>query len=559
MRKNLASDPLAGLVQLISFTGIPPIIGQYLMWLSQLRTNPVAESATARKVFEQYIPSVLRIYRPILDFVELSHLQRLVPILNEVVGTFGGSCPYPESRDTENCVRDYKALKQSLFKEGLYPEWMRFTPRSDKLFKWCYVMIKRLVISPMMELVENKQRLEMENRILHLVMKIVHLDTKIDDLADVLHDEELVALCNKMITVPLAELDTVIKDISERLGQYKGGIFKTYFENTAALWKEVLTELSELCGPTSETDPLMVKFRKDMADLMESMKFSVIINQRRALPPLIEMEEKLSPNMMVRIIFDVSRIVLRNRGIDFPSTLAASFVEFETTLQALFRLSNNIATREREVGERDMTNMIFAIAQRAINGNYLQWLETHPERTFKDYISSEKVVNGESAHFYWASFGDLFSLNEQREISEIIRKIQDILNRNHVILDGEVGDIRQFIASVRPTLKSTVLPSTESEALLHALDQLESMTVLEDKKTAVLCKFLLQRSVMGDFYAYWCEKCRTLDKLIADGVSRAPQTWGSSEPYKRCLEQYRENNILFLLSYLVFSMEKGAT
>jgi hypothetical protein len=567
MRKTLAAFSLIRTHLSVLGTSRSSLITQYLEWYSQLTAGQVSETPTSplaqmsSEVFEQHVPAMLRTYRPVLGLVTLDHLKRLMPIFTETLEVFLCRHPYPAAKDTATCVSDYRELKSALFQNG-HVAWARFNPRSGKVFMWCHVMIGRLVVSPLTQLLESdKARDRAQQRILRLALKIVHLDTRIDDLADVLHDEKLVDLAVRLVTAPPTEFESTAATVLDELTTYNGGIFKPYFENTVSLWRDVISEISRLgvTGPYGES--LVLKLREDMAELMESMRFSVALNKQRCLPSLAEMERKLASNMMVKIIFDICRIVLSCEGVELPKELEAPFREFESTLQILFRLANNIATREREVRERDMTNMIFAITQKFLTGGYAQWLETHPGQAFGAYIFSERLANGESEGFSWASFGDLFSLREQSDISTMISESMQIAVRNGLVLQADFGqgDAHHFVTELRSAVQTQKLPADEEQKLTDLLGRLESALVLENKKTNVLCKFLLHDSVMADFYAYWCSKSCTLDGIIDDNIRQVPETWRSAEKYVAAMRQYKDNNIVFLLSYLVFSMVKGAT
>ena len=560
MKKTISVNHTA-----IGISKTPPLIVEYIEWvgkeLSQKKshtTNP--EQRLTQMFLDEHIPTALKLYRPILGRVELRHIKDSIPILCKIVGTFTGAIEYPATKDTEICIADYKALKTKLF-QGDSPEWMRFNVRSDKLFKWCSVVIGELVVSPMMELLPHERRKIVQAAILRVSTQVVHLDTRIDDLANVLHDQHLNDQAHKLLSTPLAQLETVTQEMLATLNDYKGGIFKPYFENTASLWGSVLTELSTLCGPTPDHDPLMKGFLKNIQELMESMHFSVRLNRERTLPLMSEMEAKLSSNMMVKIIFDITKIFLRKEGIEFPAEISESFSKFETDLQVLFRLANNIATREREVGERDMTNMIFAVAEKFITGQFNIWQVTHPTESFQKFVSSERFANGESDGFKWDSFAALFSLTDQENISGIIQTIKTSVQTEDLRLDSStaLNDVNYFIVSVRQLLTESSLADETRERISASLDLLEQALVMENKKTAVLCKFLLKPQVMAEFYTYWQDKSLVLDATIAENISDTPMEWPHRAAYVASMEKYKDNNALFLLTHLVFSMVKGAT
>ena len=64
---------------------------------------------------------------------------------------------------------------------------------------------------------------------------------------------------------------------------------------------------------------------------------------------------------------------------------------------------------------------------------------------------------------------------------------------------------------------------------------------------------------MAEFYTYWQDKSLVLDTTIAQNISDTPMGWQHRDAYVASMEKYKDNNVLFLLTYLVFSMVKGAT
>lgn len=114
------------------------------------------------------------------------HLTKLIKVTNNIVAAMTGVIDFPEQEFTRQTTRDYHDLKGALI-HNLHDKGDLLNVREENLFKWCYVVIQALVFDPLnVFIAEHTQSL-----LAKLGVLLAIYDTRIDDMADLIQDQEL--------------------------------------------------------------------------------------------------------------------------------------------------------------------------------------------------------------------------------------------------------------------------------------------------------------------------------------------------------------------------------
>lgn len=534
----------------LAFRGISnPFLEAYINWV--VSVSP--EDPHHRRLLAELIPVTLREYRFLFQDIGLPQIQKIVPSFLEIFGYFSGDQPFPYSDYSDASVRAYQDLKKNLFFADS-PDWIRFTGRSDKVYKWCYVMIKDIVLAPLLPMVPPEKQASVQNNVLGLASMMVIFDTQIDDLADVFHDRFLIESTRKVISSPPECVSQEISQALDAVSDYKNGVFFEFFKDSMGLWRQILDHVigsTAHCGVKGAQ--FLKQFTDSVKDLMDAMAYAVDVNTSRKLPSLPDLVTSLSANMMVKIVFDIIEIEFGRAGVFFPESTKPMFDRCQTMFQSSFRLSKNIATRERGMAERDMTNTIFVIAEQYLEGQFQVWQTTHSGQTFRQFISGQTMANRHSQPVDWDNFSSMFDLTSHQRASALIQSI-----RSHVPLDMS-AQLLHGVNGAKDIISLARSIHSQDPALNIQIQELEDCLQKEAVTLKTLCEFLLKNPVLETVYRYWKDQARQLACAIDDTIQSIPLDYSHRDAFATGLNQYFENNGLFLLGCLVISKIQEAS
>jgi hypothetical protein len=455
-------------------------------------------------MFNQFIPRFW-IHNPYVFSLTVFKEEKANYLVNSVIDTVLNTLkviPFPVDFATEKVSNDYQSMQDRLIRDD-HPAKDRFNVRKDSLFKWCFTMINTLVYSPLNTfLVGSDIDIEKKLAITGTLMAI--FDTRIDDLADNIRDGHLVGLFAQiphLKEAPPSELAA----IQLELDSYSNGIFRAYFEETVELFREIEDLIhSFTCSVDSRH---LQRMGTHLDELMGVFNYAVTINtnatQGRSeciLDDFETMVEKLAPNMMTKLLFDIQLAALEKYGSEdikvFICKNESDLLKLFDLIEKAFHLSNCFATFEREIDEGDITNSVFKRASDLCHAEF-EVAYKKAGRAFQYYVEKETHLKF-SEDCVIRCFDDLLVANEEDQPTDFALK-----------------------------KKATKLLVSKDNVI---------------------------KSYFDNWEAFHSQICAITDKLIQNlGEDETP----FSKTLKKALQSYSINTELFLVQYVIASNIKG--
>ena len=164
---------------------------------------------------------------------------------------------------------------------------------------------------------------------------------------------------------------------------------------------------------------------------MDVFRYAVSINNKEnqdmaqsILDNFETMVERLSPNMMTKILFDIQLAALEKHGSPEIKTFIGDngddLLNLFSLIEKAFHLSNCFATYEREIDEGDITNSVFKRAAELCHAEF-DVAYKKSGRTFQYYVEKETHLKFDDRCTI-RSFDDLLVENEGEHPSDVALK-----------------------------------------------------------------------------------------------------------------------------------------
>ncbi len=474
--------------------------------------------------------------------------------------------PDPELKQIyDKNIAAYTDLKRELIAED-FTKAATFNIRSVNIFQWCSAVIPFIVHRPLNIIWDHPQKEEKLKRLRIVSTKLAVYDTNIDDIADNLQDPKLTEWFCQIHTANEEEFTQIRGEISH----YKKGIYLRFFDHTAALWKEIQTDLKALfeVDDFEKVSDFNAQFKTHMSNLMSVMRSSVEMNQRKLLPPFLDMEEKLSSNMMVQLLFDFQiQLLQQSKAIPNTPEFNTEFQRFTKTIEKMFHHSNCFATFKREMMEMDSTNPLFKLADTKFEALFQEWKARNPQGTFDHYLQAHFKIAEPFAEappttdLEIESFMDLIIPSNREEQFRMMKEVEDWYLKNELITESLLLTSSDYLDAQKKLLevcKKTEFKAKSTKEIEEKLRQIQHFLTKNKVRIELVNIMMNEENILKEYFIHWQKLNEELNVSI-EAIKKTLKTDDPSTPQlEKALERYKINVALFLINYLIYSRIKGA-
>ncbi len=514
--------------------------------------------ALLRTIFDSIIPQIIKSFTNI--FETLPFFDHLKPLkeLNVDIAIAMITPPDPElARIFEQNTQDYTHLKKTLVEQN-FAKAATFNIRSEKVFKWCSAVIPYIVHGPLSAIWQHPEKEVKLNLLKKASTKLAVFDTKIDDIADNIQDLQLTEWFCHICTSD----DKAIEKLRLKIRKYQNGIYLDFFNSTVLLWRDIQNDLKTLfeVKDLKKTGVFDQRFKDHMGQLMDAMRYSVRMNDKKKIPSdFLTMEDKLSSNMMVQLLFDF-QIELLKKSDMLPKTtpFTSKFQKMTKTIEKMFHHANSYATFEREMMEMDSTNPLFKLADDIFIALYRAWEQTNPGQTFSQYIQIHFEV---SKSIDADSFIDLIVPRDRQQQFLIMKEVEDwyfekgLITESVILKSGNYLDAQAQLLTISESIKFKEKKTPKIEANLKKIQEFSDQNHI---RIQLVNDMIMKKDVMGEYFLHWMQLYRELDDVIKELQSMLSKADPTTPMLEKALGQYQINSMLFLINYLVYSRVKGS-
>jgi hypothetical protein len=508
------------------------------------------------KIFDEIFPQIVTSHTMVFEELPIfENLEALVRLILNIVLALQRQPNEELARIFEQNTKDYTSLKKALIKHN-FDRAATFNIRSAKVFKWCGEVIPCLVHDPLNEVWDHEKKSEKTQRLNLVSVKLAVYDTRIDDIADNIQDPKLTEWFCKIFRAEKKELSGLRKSVEK----YQTGIYLEFFDNTVALWDEIKRDLRTLFeeGDAKKNINFDSTFSLHMEQLMEAMRYSVKMNERRVLPSFLEMEECLSSNMMVQILFDFQLALLQQFKV-MPSDkqFATKFQIMTKIMEKMFHHSNSCATCEREMMEMDSTNPLFKLANDIFMGLFKVWIEKSPGKTFNDYIQAHfKVKIALEAE----SFIDLIVPPDRASQFSIMKTVEGWYLQHGLMEESILINATNYLEAQERLLnisKSKEFEGKKTEDIAKKIELINEIYGRNKARIQLVNEMMMENKVIKEYLIHWKKLYRELEESISAVQGAIPTLFQGRDILQAALEKFKVTSSLFLINYLISSRVRG--
>ena len=318
--------------------------------------------------------------------------------------------------------------------------------------------------------------------------------------------------------------------------------------------------MGELTSDLKKIGGFDQRFKDHMEQLMEAMRYSVKMNgKKKTMPDFLTMEDKLSSNMMVQLLFDF-QLELLNASELLPKTtaFATKFQKMTKTMEKMFHHANSFATFKREMMEMDSTNPLFKIGDDIFKALHQAWQQKNHGQTFSQYI---QIHFGIKEDIKADSFIDLIIPHDREQQFLVMKEVEDWYIQHGLITDSILLNSSNYLDAQAKLLEISQLPIVNDKKTKKIEEKLREIQKFSDKNTTriqLVNDMIMKKDVIDEYFLHWMQLYKELSSDIKELQSMLPKSDPNTPILEKALEQYQTNSALFLVNYLIYSRVKGA-